>query len=427
MCWRTKMIRKLRIKFVAVAMVATMVVLVAIIGGINVNNWVRITKNASQTLDMLVENGGKFPNKPQKKDAPDQNRGGASDSQQDVSHAPDGMSPEAPYETRYFTVTLAGDGSVIATDTDNIAAIDQAKAQEYASSLFAKGKIEGKKDNYRYVATTLDDGKTMYVFLDCTRDFNNFYDFLKASCLISLAGYVLVFVLVVLLSGAVMKPVAETYKKQKQFITDANHELKTPLTVIGADCDLMEYTYGESEWTKGIKEQVEKLTELTNKLVFLSRTDEENKVAMSEFSLSEVAQDAILPYISVCESKNKKFDFDVADGVSCVGDVKMTKELIELLLDNAVKYSDDEGNIEFTLTRSGKGGKIVVSNTTNGVPQGNLDVLFERFYRLDSSRNSDTGGHGIGLSVAKAIVEQQKGKITANSPDGKKIVFTVSL
>ena len=421
------MIKKLRIKFIAVAMVATMVVLVAIIGGINVNNWVRITKNASQTLTMLVENGGEFPNEPPKKDAPDGNKDGAPDSQQDVSHAPDGMSPEAPYETRYFTVTLASDGSVIATDTDSIAAIDQAKAQEYATSLFDAGKNKGKTDNYRYVATTLDNGKTMYVFLDCTRDFNNFYDFLKASCLISLAGYVLVFVLVVLLSGAVMKPVAETYKKQKQFITDANHELKTPLTVIGADCDLMEYTYGESEWTKGIKEQVAKLTELTNKLVFLSRTDEEGRVAMSEFSLSEVAQDAVAPYVSVCESKSKKFDFDIEDGVSCVGDVKRTKELLELLLDNAVKYSDDEGNIRFSLTHSGKGGKIIVFNTTNGVPQGNLDILFERFYRLDSSRNSDTGGHGIGLSVAKAIVEQQKGKITANSSDGKKIVFTVLL
>lgn len=420
------MLKKLRIRFITVAMLATMAVLVAIIGGINVNNWVRITKTASQTLTMLAQNGGEFPNKPEppQKDGSQKDEDGG---KKDELHMPDGMSPEAPYETRYFTVTIDRDGSVSTINVDNIAAINGEQAVNYALSLFAKNKTEGKKDNYRYVATSLDDGKTMYVFLDCTRDFNNFYDFLKASCLISLAGYAVVFVLVVLLSGAVMKPVAETYKKQKQFITDANHELKTPLTVISADCDLMEYAYGQSEWTDGIREQVEKLTELTNKLVFLSRVDEEGKVTMSEFSLSEVARDAVTPYVSVCESKNKKFDFDIAEGVSCVGDVKRTKELIEILLDNAVKYSDDEGNIAFSLCASGKGGKIVVTNTTDGVPQGNLDILFERFYRLDSSRNSDTGGHGIGLSVAKAIAQQQKGKIGAYSPDGKTIVFTVTL
>ncbi len=423
------MIKKLRIKFVLVTMLATLVVIVAIIGGININNWVSVNKNAEQTLTMLVQNGGTFP----KQMPPDEEGKSEQSAEKQVPEskgekvAPDGMSPEAPYETRYFTVTLDESGNVVSFNTDNIAAIDDEKAQSYATTLFAKGKTEGKKDNYKYMTTTLEDGNVMYVFLDCTRDFNNFYDFLKASCLISLAGYALVFVLVVLLSGAVMKPVAETYKKQKQFITDANHELKTPLTVIGADCELMEYAYGTSEWTDGIKEQVAKLTELTNKLVFLSRMDEENKVAMSEFSLSEVANDAVLPYVAVCESKNKKFDYDIAEGVSYVGDVKMAKELIELLLDNAVKYSDDEGNIHFTLSGSGKNSKIVVTNTTDGVPQGNLDVLFERFYRLDSSRNSQTGGHGIGLSVAKAIVEQQKGKITANSPDGKTIIFTVTM
>ena len=423
------MLKKLRIKFVLVTMLATMVVLVAIIGGININNWVSVNKNADRILTMLIENGGSFPKKPepprQENKQDDENKEKGADRKDDM-HAPDGMSPEAPYETRYFTVTLDSSGNVVATNIENIAAIDEDQAALYAQTLFSKGKREGKTDNYKYTVTTLENEEKMYIILDCTRDFNNFFDFLKASCLISLAGYIVVFVLVILLSGAVIKPVAETYKKQKQFITDANHELKTPLTVIDADCELMEYTYGESEWTKGIKEQVTKLTELTNKLVFLSRTDEETKVVMSEFSLSEVAQEATEPYKAVCKSKNKKFNVDIQEGVSCVGDVKMTRELIELLLDNAVKYSDDDGNIEFCLTHAAKGGKMVVSNTTDGVPQGNLDVLFERFYRPDSSRNSQTGGHGIGLSVAQAIVQQQKGKISAYSPDGKTIVFTVS-
>ena len=416
------MLKKLRIKFVLVTMIATMLVLFAIIGGININNWVAVNKNAEKTLALIVNNGGSFPQKPKQ---PMQETEKPNDTVPNDLRVPDKLSPEAPYETRYFTVTIDTDGNVVSTNTKNIAAIDTDQAISIVTSLISKGKTCGKYGNYKYAIASLNDTNIIYVFLDCTRDFNNFYDFLKTSCLISLAGYAVVFALVAALSGAVMKPVASTYKKQKQFITDASHELKTPLTVISADCEIMEYTYGDNEWTNGIKEQVAKLTELTNKLVFLAKTDEENKVAMSEFSLSEVAHEAIEPFAAVCTSKNKKFTANISEGVSCVGDVKMTKELIELLLDNAVKYSDSQGNVELSLTRSGKTSKLIVSNTTNGVPKGNLDILFERFYRLDGSRNSATGGHGIGLSVARAIVTQQKGKITAYSPDGKKIIFTV--
>ena len=423
------MLKKLRIKFVLVTMLATMLVLCTIIGGINISNRIKVNKNAEKTLAMIVNNGGSFPQKPTHSEQGVVQSGISSDNKESggALRAPDGMSPEAPYETRYFTVTLDEDGNAVSSDTKNIAAIDEEQAISIVAAVAEKSKTRGKYGNYEYMAAALYDGKVMYVFLDCTRDFVYFYDFLKTSCLISLAGYTIVFLLVVMLSGLVMKPFAEAYKKQKQFITDANHELKTPLTVINADCELMEYAGGNSEWINSIKDQVAKLTELTDKLVFLSRMDEENKVSVSEFSLSEVACEALEPFFAVCKSKGKKFTANVSQSASCVGNVKMIKELIELLMDNAIKYSDEQGNIEFMLTGSGKASKIMVSNTTSGVPQGNLDVLFERFYRLDGSRNSATGGHGIGLSVAKAIVEQHKGKITAYSPDGKKIVFTVVL
>ncbi|HCE34155.1 MAG TPA: hypothetical protein DEQ88_02115 [Clostridiales bacterium] len=156
--------------------------------------------------------------------------------------------------------------------------------------------------------------------------------------------------------------------------------------------------------------------------------DEENqKTVMSEFSLSEVVEDAAKPYSAVCLAAGKKFSSSVEKNISAVGDVRQIAELTELLLDNAVKYSDSEGNVNIALSSSGGQKKLTVSNTTDGVPKGNLDVLFERFYRLDSSRNSGTGGHGIGLSVAKAIVKLHKGKISAFSPDGKTIIFTVIL
>lgn len=426
-------------------MAITLVVLVAIIGGINVNNFVRVGKNADKTIALLVQNGGKFSipddmQKPTPDDSEEPAKGETSDetveaeTAQDVApEKPSGdmrppeMSPETPFETRYFTVTMDEDGQAVSADTDRIAAVDEDTAKAYAAALFASGKEKGYKGDYRYAKTDID-GNTTYIFVDCTRDLDTARNFLKVSGLVSLGGYVVVFVLVIVFSKVALKPVAETYKKQKQFITDANHELKTPLTVIGASCEMLEYENGENEWTTTIKEQVEKLTELTNKLVFLSRMDEESKkTVMSEFSLSEVAEEAVKPYYALCAAQNKSLDVSIAPNVSYTGDVKMIGELIALLMDNAVKYSSKEGNIRFSLESVGKAKKIVVSNATDGVPKGDLSMLFERFYRLDASRNSETGGHGIGLSVAKAIVELHKGKITANSPDGNEIVFEITL
>lgn len=404
------MFKKLRTKFIIVAMVATALVLLLIIGGINIYNYVEIDKKASETLSLLERNDGKFP-----REHEPQGQGAK------------GISPEAPFETRFFTVMFK-DGAVAAVNIDKIAAVDAETAAKYAEEVYASNKTEGFKNNYKYLKTTAPEGDVMIIFLDCTRDLSTFYEFLEASLIMSFVGLAVVAVLVFVLSGVVMKPVAETYKKQKQFITDANHELKTPLTVISASCDVLEMESGENEWTKTIKSEVVKLTELTNKLVFLSRMDEGSaNSAKTEFSLTEVVEDATKRYAVISESENKKFDTQIEQNVTINGDISEMRELVDLLLDNAFKYSDEEGNVRLELQKVNGKSRLTVSNTTAGVPQGDLSVLFERFYRLDSSRNSATGGHGIGLSVAKAIVEQHKGKITARSADGKTIIFTVTL
>lgn len=319
-------------------------------------------------------------------------------------------------------------GNITKTDIDKIAAVDDEKAGEYALAIYDNGNECGFCDNYRYIKGTSSDGNGLYIFLDCTKSLNQFHEFLRASILISVSGLAVVSLLVIIFSGVVMKPFAELHQKQKQFITDANHELKTPLTVINASCEILEYNTGENEWTDAIKEQVGHLTELTNKLVLLSSMDEDNKkYIITDFSLSEVAEEAVRPFYSVAKADGKSLECNIEPNLSCHGDMGMIKELFSLLLDNAIKYSDAEGNIKLSVTANGKTGKIVVSNTTDGVPKGNLDVLFERFYRLDKSRNSNTGGHGVGLSVAKSIVTLHKGKITAFSPDGRNIVFTATV
>ena len=429
------MLKKLRVKFIAVTLSVTALVLLTIIGFINIHNYNDIVANADLTLRMLQSNGGRFPTRQPQDKQPPEGETKPPEAESEMSMKPDiwqddlrRMSPEAPFETRFFSVTMDDSGNIIKTDIDKIAAVDDEKAGEYALAIYDNGNECGFCDNYRYIKGASSDGNGLYIFLDCTKSLDQFHEFLRAGILISVSGLAVVSLLVIIFSGVVMKPFAELHQKQKRFITDANHELKTPLTVINASCEILEYNTGENEWTDAIKEQVGHLTELTNKLVFLSRMDEDNKkYIMTDFSLSEVAEEAVRPFYSVAKADGKSLECNIEPNLSCHGDMGMIKELFSLLLDNAIKYSDAEGNIKLSVTANGKTGKIVVSNTTDGVPKGNLDVLFERFYRLDKSRNSNTGGHGVGLSVAKSIVTLHKGKITAFSPDGRNVVFTATV
>ena len=451
------MIKKLRVKFVAVAMLAMVLVLAALLTAINARSYAQVVGKADKTLAILAENDGKFPSRDPNEfeiiakqyDGEEQTHadfvsfsGYESNFEKNANSALIDIyadflaripsqdyrypSPETPFETRYFTVVFE-DGEVEAIYTDNIYAVSPQEALAYANQALASKKEKGFHDNYRYLISVNGD-ETYCIFVDCTNDLETFNSFLKNSLLMSLLGVTVVFVLILVFSKIALKPVAESYEKQKRFVTDANHELKTPLTVISADCDVLEMTGCKNEWTDSIKNEVKKLTELTNALVFLARSDEQNfKFTTADFSISEACEESTEPYVGVCLAKGKKFERVIEKNVSFVGDQNEVKRLIGLLLDNAVKYSDEGGSIKFSLLKSGRECKIIVENTTSGVPKGKHDELFDRFYRRDNSRSRDTGGHGVGLSVAQAIANGHKGKITAYSPDGITMIFTVTL
>ena len=404
------MIKTLRRRFIAIAMCSIFVVLVLIIGSINIINYVNINHSLNQRLSILSENDGHFPRKRPNNFYRD-------------------MSVESPYDTRYFTVTINGAGQVQAVRTDNIAAITEKEAANYAIMLLQKGKTHGYIDKYKFCTMASDENSsTMYIFLDCWRELRTFKTFLFASVAISLIGLSLVFLLVLFFSRLVVRPMAESYEKQKHFITDASHEIKTPLTIIDANTEVLEMENGENEWTQSIRNQIKRLTELTNKLVFLSRMDEEApRLTMLDFSLSDAVTETAQPFLSVAAAQQKNFSMDIAPNITFCGDESTIRQMISLLLDNAMKYSSDEGTIHLSLSENSKNSIITVWNSVDKISIGRHDELFERFYRSDASRNSATGGHGIGLSVTKAIVLSHKGKITANSHDGKSICFTIIL
>ena len=428
------MIRDLRKKFILVAMLSTLVVLTAIMGVVNISNYKEVLDRADEMTTLLEKNDGKFPGEPkntaddQKKndsDKPDDNETPPEKPQDDNDK--NHYSVETPFETRYFTVTMDENGEVTDCDLDQIAAVDEETAEEYARNVSEKNGTTGFEGIYRYRVTDTEDG-TKYVFLDCRREISNFRTVLITTVSVSLLGLAAVFVLVVIFSRMVFRPVEESIQKQKRFITDASHELKTPLTIIDANTEVMEMESGESQWTKSTRKQIQRLTGLVQQLVTLSRLDEEKGLQdIAEFNLSEAVSESVQPYEALAQTKEKKLTLDIESDLMYTGDEKSIRQLSGILMDNAVKYSSGKGNITLTLKKKGKKILLEVYNDAEELPKGKLDVLFERFYRLDSSRNSGTGGSGIGLSVAKAIVQAHKGKITAENKTGNGLTITVLL
>lgn len=431
------MIRDLRKKFILVAMLSTLVVLTAIMGVVNISNYKEMLDRADDMTALLIQNDGRFPEEPADEnseipDKPDDTKRTNNETDtQTPPEKPQGdrehYSVETPFETRYFTVTADEDGEITDCDLERIAAVDEDTAEEYAKKISTKSGETGFEGIYRYRVTETEDG-VKYVFLDCRREISNFRTVLVTTVSVSLLGLAAVLVLVVIFSRMVFRPVEESIQKQKRFITDASHELKTPLTIIDANTEVLEMESGESQWTKSTRKQIQRLTGLVQQLVTLSRLDEEKGLQdIAEFNLSESIADGVQPYEALAQTKGKNLVLEIEKNIFYAGDEKSVRQLTGILMDNAVKYSSEKGNIRLILKKKGKKILLEVYNDADELPQGKLDVLFERFYRLDSSRNSGTGGSGIGLSVAKAIVQAHKGKITAENKNGKGLTITILL
>ena len=337
------------------------------------------------------------------------------------------MSPETPFETRFFSVKFNTDGVVAAVDTSKIAAVDEAKARAYAEELLAASRDGGYIDSYKFKRGVTQDGGIIYVFIDVNRELKSMRSFLVSSLVISALGIITVFVIVLLLSDVALKPIIESYEKQKRFITDAGHEMKTPLTVISANAEIIEMENGESPWITGIKSQVSKLAALTEKLVILSKMEEGAKLEMKEFSLSEAFYDTCDQYQSIAMSAGISFNVSASENVSVVGSEGEIRRCIGLLLDNAFRYSNEGGFVSASVQKLPNGAELRFTNSTDGIEKGSLDRWFDRFYRTDLSRNSDTGGSGIGLSVVHAIVLAHGGTVRAFSEDGINVVFVINL
>ena len=404
------MLQKLRIKFITLAMGVLFLVLTVIIGTVNLLNYRHIIVSSDNTLEILTANDGSFPDSP-----------GMGSKPFDLK-----TSPELPFETRFFTVRLDQDGTALFVDTMKIAAVTPEDAVTYAKQILDTGNSKGFMGEYRYAVQTAST-ECLIVFLDCGRALSSTKLFLLISLGISLTVFFIVSLLLYVLSGRIVKPIADSYEKQRQFITNASHDLKTPITIINADIDILEMENGENEWFQDIQKQTARLTELIQELVFLSRMEEnENHFQMIDFPISDVVSEAAQSFEALAVTQEKNFAVQVQPLLSYFGDEKSIRQLVTILLDNALKYSDDRGSISLSLTKSDHLLRLSVQNTCSPIAKEDLKHLFDRFYRGDKSRNSQTGGYGIGLSIAKAIVEAHKGAIQAVSTDENSLTITAT-
>ncbi len=335
------------------------------------------------------------------------------------------MTQETPFSTRFFVVEFDEDGEITALDLTSISSITEDEAREFAEEAYQNGRERGWAGSYRYKLYSTEEGKSV-VYVDAGMNvFMTRRMLFSVGLVLTISAFTIWFIIIVF-SGRAVRPVAESYAKQKQFVTDANHELKTPLTLVMTNLDILETEIGENEWVTDIRSEAERMRGLINQLVILSRMDEDKtNLELREFSMSDMVSEAVSEFEALIIEKEKMLHVEISPDIKYTGDENELRRVLFILLDNAVKYCDAGGQITVRLEKH-KYISIYIENTYEAVNEVDLDRLFDRFYRNDKARTCD-GSYGLGLSIAKAIVNQHKGTITACKKDNSNIEFKIVL
>ena len=397
------MLKRMRWRFIGAAMAAFTAVVLTLLCTINIWNASAVAGRQDDALVRLAEAGWHA----HQSDDPGQNR--------PFFDAWTHFSPEVrDLFPMFFSVQYDAKGTLLQIDPDNIASVSETDAQTYAENVLTRGKTRGYISGYRYLVRRTDDGTTV-LFLNSARELQAVRSLLLITVSIAFASLMIVFVLVMLFSKRAIAPYLKNMEAQKQFITNASHELKTPLTAISASADVLALEYADNEWIRGIQSQTARLARLIGNLITLSRLNEENPFPVrAEFSLSDALWEISEPFASLARAKGKRYSQNIEDGLSLTGDRTAVQQTVSILLDNALKYSTEGGHIDLTARRCGKRIEIVVSNAVELSTKMDVSRLFNRFYRADESHSNIVNGSGVGLSIAKATVQAHGGRITAS-------------
>ena len=402
------MLKKLKIRFILLSMISMTLTLVVAFTAVNITLRARVTNRTDRIIDYLYENGGSFP----------------VIMDDDTNHL---FHDETPFQTRYYVVIIKG-GEYSGSNYSHIA-LDRIKnIDKQIANILKQNKERGYIDNSRYGCFDYNDGK-MLIVIDCHTDLTTVNTLLTITLVTILSCIVIVLILLTVFSKYVIKPFEENREKQRRFITDAGHELKTPIAIIQSNAEVMEMIGGENKWLGNIKSQTARMSRLVKGLIELSKMDEQvlSEKEKQSIDLSGIVTDSVDTFIVPAQAKGIEIKTKIDSDIKIMGDLEDIVRLVGILIDNAVKYTDDRKLIEVSLKRKSKKANLTVSNTCKGLDRESVPKFFDRFYRSDKSRSSQTGGYGIGLSMAQMIVQNHRGKITVSYTDDEKIVFTTEL
>lgn len=411
------MFRKLKIRFILLASAAIVCILLTMIAVLNSVRFLQTNGEIQAVLNILSANNGDFPSVEETAESLQNDR----------------ITIDTIYQYRYFSVVYNEDKTLYSTNLDHLSNLSKEQALSYANKVIKDSRSSGvfKVGSQFYSYQITQDSKSkryLLVVLDSTNYLESRNDFFWLS--IQLCFYSFIFFVLVVsgFSNFAIRPYIKNYENQKRFITNAGHELKTPLAIISANTELQELMTGENEWTESTKDQVKRLSNLINQMVVLARLEEQPDVTLVDVNFSEVVKKVAGNFKSVIEKAGKKYEIKLQEDIHVKATEDELYELVSILIDNACKYCDEDGQIFVTLTKAkrGKRARLTVANSYADGKNVDYSRFFDRFYREDESHNQKQPGYGIGLSMAESLVRIFKGRIWVSYKKGL-IGFTVLL
>ena len=394
------MFKSLRRKFVATSVASVAVVIILMASTLNFINYYKMGQRVDDSLYEASKSSALVTI--------------FSDGEEDMIVTKNTAS-KTPNNNGFSIAKIDENKNVIRSYRDDVLIKGKDDLQKLVTDAVNESSTSGYVGTYRYLKVNNDAGN-LVLLLNTQRDLDSFHAFMRNSIIVSSIVILSVFILLVLISKKVIAPIQQSYQKQKQFITDASHELKTPLAIIRSNTDVLELENGDSKWTKNIQNQVDRLTSLVNSLVVFSRMEEKDTAEKVKFNLSESLHARIDDFEELASFQKKHIIADIDNNIYYRGEQQAIVQLMDILLENEIKYATKETNINVTLKKNKKYAMMKISNQAN-VKKGDLRKVFDRFYRLDESRNSTVKGYGIGLSMAKLIAEKHKEVIKAYAPE----------
>jgi len=329
-----------------------------------------------------------------------------------------GFDPDSPafQLSTFYSVAVSYDGEVLDIQNNSPAVYTNGALEQMAKDIIKDGKSTGTKDNLTFLKTD-KNGYVLVVFMDNTVVNESAVTLFRYTLIFGGAALVLFFFLSVFLARKIVAPLEESYQKQKQFISDAGHELKTPVSVVSANAELLSRELGDNQWLQNIQYENERMGMLVGQLLDLARTENVTP-QMEHMDFSRLVAGEMLPFESVAFEKGLVLNSHITNGITVEGNSTQLKQLISILLDNAIRHSKPDGEVRLTLTKDHGIAEISVINKGDEIPAEHRERIFERFYRMDTARNGEDQHYGLGLAIAKAIVDAHHGHIEVNCYNG---------